>query len=110
MSSQGRGELTARVAEKAKELMGREIDTAELRLMAYLVYVMMNEQRMDADHLNGDDIAVLNNWFIEDRLGTNQEGKLIITKEFWDIVSELMYLGYVDLHKEEEEDNGSKEE
>jgi hypothetical protein len=55
----GRGRLTERVQDRAKELMQREITTTELRLMPYIQYVMVNEQRLDPAKLKGEERPIL---------------------------------------------------
>lgn len=94
--AQGRGQLTERVAAKAKELLGRDIDTTELRLMPYIQYQMMNEQRIDPAKCNGDDRRVLALWHKEGHIERGASG-LGITKKFWDILNEILFLSYVDI-------------
>ena len=60
--AQNRGQLTPRIKEKSKELLGYEMDRTELRLMAYLQYVMVNEQKIDPQRCNEDDRVILKKW------------------------------------------------
>lgn len=92
---QKRGQLTERVAVKAVELLGRKIDVAELRLMPYLQYVMMNEQRIEPVKCNQADRDVLRRWRDEGRIEGDASG-LGITKQFWDSINEILFLAYVD--------------
>ena len=92
-----RGQLTDRIKEKSKELLGYEIDTRELRLMPYIQYVMTNEQRIDPNHINKEEREILSKW----RKAGHIEGGasvLRITEEFWNIICEIIRLGYVDLY------------
>ncbi|KKL85300.1 hypothetical protein LCGC14_1956070 [marine sediment metagenome] len=96
MEAQRRGRLTERIKEKSKELLGYEIDKVELRLMAHIQYVMVNSQKLDPNKINVEERAILR------RLKTSGHieggaGGLRITKEFWDILCEIIFLGYVDL-------------
>ena len=93
---QGRGQLTDRIREKSKELLGYEITQQELRLMPYLQYQMVNEQRINPNSINTDERKLLSKWR---ELGYIEGGAigLGITKEFWNIITELIFLGYVDL-------------
>ena len=93
---QGRGQLTDRVKAKAKELLGRDIDVTELRLMPYLQYQMMNEQRIDPAKCNGDDRKILSKWRESGHI-KGGAGGLGITKEFWTIINEILFLAYVDI-------------
>lgn len=94
--TQARGQLTERIKQRSKELLGYEIDIVELRLMPYIQYVMVNDQKIDIRKCNQEDRDVLSNWQSE---GYIQSGisKLRITKEFWNIVCEIVFLSYVDL-------------
>lgn len=90
----GRGVLTEKIKEKAKELLGYEITTIELRLMPYAAYVMVNENKIDIAKVNQNEREVLGRWrehgFIE-----GGAGGMGITKEFWDAINEIVWLGYV---------------
>lgn len=93
---QGRGRLTARIKKKSKELLGYAIDEAELRLVVYLQYVMVNEQRFKERNLKPNEHDIIQKW--EDAGYMNNEGVyLTITKKFWDAICEIVYLGYVDV-------------
>ena len=93
----GRGALTHEVNDKAKELMGRELTLCELRIMPYVQYVMMNEQKIDPRKCNQDDRNVLNKWRKEGHIEGGASG-LAITKEFWDFMHEILFIAYVDIN------------
>ena len=92
---QKRGQLTKRIKEKAKELLGYEIDQAEFRLMPYIQYQMMNEKRIDPNKIKQEERSILSKWREAGHIEGGASG-LGITKEFWDIINELLFLGYVD--------------
>lgn len=92
-----RGKVTDAVTEAANRLLGiDEITTQELRLMPYVQYVMMNEQRLDPNKINAAERKILGRWkeagWIE-----GGAGGMAITKEFWDALSEILWLSYVDV-------------
>ena len=92
----GRGKLTSKVQEKAKECLGREISLRELRLMPYIQFVMMNEQKIEREKINKEEQDILSAW----RLDYWIEGglhDLRITKNFWDAINEICFIAYVDL-------------
>ena len=93
---QHRGQLTDRIKIKSKELLGYEITQKELRLMVYIQYVMVNEQKIDPNRISPDERRILSGWR---KLGQIEGGAsgLGITKEFWDTTCEIIFLGYVDL-------------
>lgn len=107
---QGRGQLTDRVLDLSRELLGREITRTELRLLPYLQFTMMNSQRIDPIKIDGDEMKVLSLWAEEGHLldGVTSCGrpkisegeKIVITEEFWSIMNEILFLSYVDLYEE----------
>ncbi len=96
MNEQKRGQLTERIKTKSVELLGYEIDQEELRLMPYILTVMMNEQKIQIRRIGGSERGILEKW----REAGHIEGgasSLQITEDFWNIICEIVRLGYVDL-------------
>ena len=89
-----RGMLTPEIQEIAKGLLGREITTTELRLMNYVACVMTNDQKIDPNSINERERGILSTWRAEGHI-EGGAGGLSITKEFWDAMSEIIWLGYV---------------
>lgn len=96
MEKQGRGRLTERIKEKSKELLGYEISQEELRLMPYIQSVMANNQKIDPSKVNQPERIIMRKWIEAGHMEGGMTG-LGITKEFWDILCEIVFLGYVDL-------------
>lgn len=93
---QGRGVLTQRIKDKSKELLGYEICVRELRFMPYVLTVMMNSQKIEINKINQEEREFLQKW----RKAGHAEGGaggLQITEEFWNILCEIVRLGYVDI-------------
>ena len=97
-ATQLRGQVTPRIREKSKELLGYELETVELRLMPYIIHVMMNEHRIEMDKINGEERAILSKWRKAGHI-EGGAGGLCITEEFWTILCEIVRLGYVDIHE-----------
>jgi len=91
-----RGQLTDRIKAKSRELLGYEINVTELRLMPYIMYVMQNTYKLDIQRINGDERKILRKWKEAGYIEGGASG-LLITRAFWDIMCELVFLGYVDL-------------
>lgn len=91
-----RGGLTKRIKNKSKELLGYEIGQTELRMMPYIMYVMTNDQKITISHRNQDDREILQKWRNAGHIEGGASG-LQITEEFWNIICEIVRLGYVDL-------------
>ena len=94
--SQNRGQLTDRTIAKSKELLGYEIEVNELRLMAYVDYIMKNEQRLDPGKVSKGEREILGKWRLVGYIEGGASG-MSITKQFYDILCEILWLGYVDL-------------
>jgi len=92
----GRGVLTKRVNEIAKKMIGREISQIELRLIPYIQYVMVNEQKIKIEHINSEERKILAKWKKENFIEGGATG-LAITKEFWDSMCEILFEAYVDI-------------
>ena len=94
---QQRGQLTDRVQSKAKQLLGREISVTELRLMPYIAYTMVNNQKIDYAKVSYDECDILESWsdngYIE-----QHDDKLTVTEEFWNAINQILYVAYVDLN------------
>ena len=93
---QKRGMLTQRIKDASMRLLGYEMDTTELRLMPYIQYVMVNDQRLDPRKCNQDDREILAKWRAAGLI-EGGAGGLGITEEFWNIICEIIRLGYVDI-------------
>lgn len=90
----GRGMLTRFVQYEAMAVLGREITVAELRLMPYVQYVMVNDQRLDPTRVNHDERQVLKKWREEGHIEGGATG-LAITRDFWDAICHLCWWSYV---------------
>lgn len=91
-----RGQLTDRIKAKSLEILGYEISQNELRLMPYIIHVMMNNQRIEPDKINQEEREILKAWREAGHIEGGTAG-FAVTKEFWDICCEFVFLGYVDL-------------
>lgn len=97
---QKRGQLTKRVQEYAKEVFNREISQTELRLMPYVQYTMVNDQRLDPHKINQEEREILSVWrkkgYIE-----GGASRMCISEEFWGILCHFLFLAYVDIDQYE---------
>ena len=91
-----RGELTEEIRIKGTELLSHEISVNELRLMPYILSVMMNAQRIDPNKINAMERRILQVWREAGYIEGGASG-LQITKEFYDIICELVFMAYVDI-------------
>ncbi len=96
MATQSRGQLTRRIEIASKKLLGGVIDQTELRLMPYIIDVMMNSQKIDPSKLNHEERRILQTWRIAGHIQGGASG-MQITTEFWNILCEIVRLGYVEL-------------
>jgi hypothetical protein len=103
----GRGILTKELQEIANRRIGRDIDRTELRLIPYVQYVMVNDQKIDIEKINQDERKILRKWKDAGLVEGGASG-LSVTKDFWDFACEILFQSYV--KQEGEEIGGIKEE
>lgn len=89
----GRGTLTPAVQELATQLMGREIDVRELRLMPYLQFCAVNAQNIDPNKVSAEERGILAKWRTEGRIAGGAVD-LYVTKAFWDILHQILWEAY----------------
>ena len=89
-----RGKLTEQIEKKSEELLGYKITQAELRLMPYIQFVMMNDQVIDPRKINPEERKILSDWR-EKELIEGGAGGLDICKDFWIALNEICWIGYV---------------
>ena len=89
-----RGELSPQIQALCKEFLGREITVRELRLMPYIDFVMKNEQRIDPRKINQEEREILSVLRKEGHIEGGWSG-LSISKEYYDFVQQILWLGYV---------------
>ena len=89
-----RGCLTPEIQNIAGMHLNRKITQVELRLMAYIQYVMMNEMKIDPRKVNGEERKILRKWKDEGHIEGGACG-LAVTREFWDAMASILWFGYV---------------
>lgn len=94
---QQRGQLTPLIKIKSKELLGYEITTEELRLIPYIQFIACNNKRIEVALINSHEVEILSKWAADGYLVSDEKELLVLTREFWCIICEIMWLGYVDL-------------
>ena len=89
-----RGKLTNKIQVLAKSFLGRGITTRELRLYPYLDYLMKNEQKIDPGKVNQEERDILRKLKEGNHIEGGASG-LSMTKEFYDYINQVLWLGYV---------------
>lgn len=96
-----RGQITAQIIAKAKELLGVEITQGDLRLMPYVQYCVMNGQNIEPSRINQKERELLSVWRFRGWI-EGGASDLAVSKKFYDAMSEILWLGYVDNDAQEE--------
>ena len=96
----GRGMLTTDIVNVAKLMIGRPITQKELRLIAYIQYVMCNERKLKIQCVNQEERKILRTWKEEGHIEGGASG-LSVTKQWWDFMCEVLFLGYVGFDNDE---------
>lgn len=95
-----RGQLTAEVQTLMEEFLGRETCTTELRLIPYLQFLMVNEQRIDPVKINGEERAIFQQWKQAGHVEGGMTG-LRVTEDFWNFMCRVLFVAYVDYENRE---------
>ena len=96
----GRGMLTTDINKTAQLMIGRGITQRELRLVPYIQYVMCNDRKLKIEHINQEERKILQKWREEGHIKGGACG-LAVTKQFWDFMCEVLFLGYVGYDNDE---------
>ena len=97
-----RGMMTNTIKEKSNELFGYEITQDELWLIPYVLYCLQNSGEYEMDKLHEDEMDILEAWEDLGYIETDTCVFTNITKEFFDAMNELLYLGIRFTHNESE--------
>ncbi len=95
-----RGQITDNIKKTSARLLGYEITQAELRLMPYVQYVMVNEQVIEPRKVNQEERGILSKWREKGYIEGGASG-LSMTKEFFCAICEIIWLGYVAFESED---------
>ena len=91
-----RGMLTNKIQEKAVAFLGREITQKELRLYPYIDYSIKNDcYGWSYDKMDEKEIVILNKLYDEKHIIYSPE-RIIITREFYNYIQDVLAIGYVD--------------
>ena len=86
-----RGQLSQEIADKYG------ITKAELRLMPYFQYLLMNGMPVDPRRINGEEREILSKWQKEGKITRTSVsgGTCAISKEFYNTMCEILYETYI---------------
>lgn len=95
-----RGEFTPKIQAAMEGFFGRQTSRAEFRLLPYIQYVMVNEQRIEIDKINPEERAILSTLRSEGHIEGGASG-LALTRDFWDFICNVVWMGYVAYREED---------
>jgi hypothetical protein len=90
-----RGAMTEKIDTISISMIHRKISQKELRLMPYIQYVLENEQTIDIRRINQVEKQILDSWSGEGFLIGDYLDKVVVTKEFWNLICEVIWESYV---------------
>ena len=91
-----RGAITPEIIDKAKELLGVGLTVRQLRLLPYIAYCLQNDRKIDRRRINEEERGFINDWHKRGWLkGGASADSLRASKKFWDAMSEILWLGFV---------------
>lgn len=89
-----RGQLTPAVKRFMEEFLGRETTQTELRLIPYIAYEAVNNQKVDPARVNLEERGIMRLWKNDGHFEGGMTG-VAITREFWDFMQGVLWLAYV---------------
>ena len=90
-----RGVLTESIKRMAFNYFAKDISEVELRLMAYIQFILMNEKVVDNNKVNMEELDIIEGWLSKGYLIKDEDSKLSCRVDFWDIMCRILYVSYV---------------
>ena len=100
-----RGMLTDEIQAIAKEYLGREITTKELRLYPYIDYCLKNGGHMDRRKMDDEEFDILLGYDRKTQLKLDYQSYVSVSKEFYDYIQKVLWISYVEDKIEESKKN-----
>lgn len=89
MKENTRGQLTEEITSKYG------ISIMELRLMPYLQYLLVNHEPVNPAKMRNGEREILQRWRDEGKITFSCTESCTITKEFWNTISDIIFMSYV---------------
>ncbi len=92
-----RGQLSPEIQNISKEFFGYEITKTDLRLFPYILYIIQNNRYFETIKLNHEEIILLNTWKDKKLINPSfTNGEITtISKKFYDYITQIIWLGYI---------------
>jgi len=90
----GRGTFTPEIDAKMASFLGRPSSQLELRLLPYIHAVLINHGYIDQRRINNDERDLLALLTEEGHI-ESWIPSLVVNKQFWDFMSEMLWISYV---------------
>ena len=98
-----RGTVSPVVAKLSMEFLGYSMDWHELKLIKK-IHFAATEEKFDIDDLSSEDMEIFRKWAAKqyisglslNRFTGNYFKRLTIQKPFWDFISQIVWVAYVD--------------
>ena len=91
-----RGCLTSEIQEESKSFLGRDMTTRELRLLPYIDYCLKNAFAFNNNKINDEERDIIMQWEKDNHLVFSYVRGFEATKEFYDFIQRVLWLGYVE--------------
>lgn len=90
-----RGMVTKEITDTAERMLGiASITTSELRLMPYMHHLVINDMKLDPAKVTAGERSIISGWRERGWITGGAAEEISFSKQFWDAVSEIMWLGY----------------
>lgn len=89
-------EIKAVLQTKYKAETGLDLNRANLHLLPYVQYALMNEQVFDRAKLSREEAGIIKELRKAGCLGIRSNGKFQCTQSFWNCMNEVLFYAYVE--------------
>lgn len=96
-----RGMLTPAREEKIFEATGCRFRQAEIRLMPYLQYLVVNSMKLDPTRVSQKDRQIIAQFRSKGWLSGGASEPVTVSRDFWDIMNECLWVCYAHLEMDE---------
>lgn len=91
-----RGMMTEKIEKLGAKIKG--FNQKQMRLMAYIDYLAKNEQSVDPRKIDSEERKILSSWK-EQGFGEFGINSFWLTKEFYMLMQEILWLGYCEFEE-----------
>lgn len=91
-----RGCITDEIQKLARDYLGREITTRELRLYPFIDYCLKNGGYMSRDKIDDEEVDIIHSYDEKTQLKRDFQGYIWVSESFYNYIQSVLWHSYVD--------------